>query len=180
VRQVTGRIEVVKEIVARDWLPHDDALSTIRPREGQHGISTFVQIYRDAFPDLTFAIEALVTLGDTVIARWIASGTHKGDLEDRWAAAGDLPATNQQHVEARGTSINRIVEGQIKGNEFYWEGSAYSNVWRSTRLEAPNTTGRGWGRRDRWRWAPRTSTPSVVMLVLLSFPASGSMGTSPV
>lgn len=39
-----------------------------------------IKLYRDAFSDLTYTIDAMVAEGDTVACRWHAEGTHDGPL----------------------------------------------------------------------------------------------------
>lgn len=39
-----------------------------------------VAMYRSAFPDSTVTYEDLIEAGDTVVGRWTATATHKGEL----------------------------------------------------------------------------------------------------
>lgn len=63
------------------------------PWEGQTlDLATFqqrVMYSRNAFPDLRFDIQEMIQEGDKVVASWVMSGTHLGDLPD-------LPATQRQ------------------------------------------------------------------------------------
>ena len=48
-----------------------------------------VMYSRNAFPDLNFDIQEMVEEGNRVVAFWIMSGTHQGDLDN-------IPATGRQ------------------------------------------------------------------------------------
>jgi predicted ester cyclase len=63
-------------------------------------------MYRNAFPDVQMHVEDQVAEGDMVVTRWIASGTHQGDL------MGIAPTGNR--VTVAGTSIERVVNGKIE------------------------------------------------------------------
>jgi predicted ester cyclase len=63
-------------------------------------------MYRNAFLDVQMRVEDQVAEGDMVVTRWIASGTHQGEI------MGIAPTGNRMTVA--GTSIERIVEGKIE------------------------------------------------------------------
>jgi predicted ester cyclase len=48
------------------------------PFHGRDASLEWVRIYRSAFPDISFEIEAVVAEGDTVALRWRSSQTHRG------------------------------------------------------------------------------------------------------
>ena len=98
-----GNLDVVDEIFAQDYVHHDPTM----PEEG-HGrehIKEFASMYRSAFPDVRIEIEDQIAEGDKVVSRWVASGTHEGDL------MGIAPTGNR--VTVVGTTIERIADGQI-------------------------------------------------------------------
>jgi len=98
-----GNLEVVDEIVSQDHVHHDPAM----PEEG-HGrehAKEFASMYRSAFPDLHVEIEDQIAEGDRVAIRWVASGTHEGDL------MGINPTGRR--VRLVGMTIERIADGQI-------------------------------------------------------------------
>ena len=98
-----GNLEVVDEIVSEDHVHHDPAM----PEEG-HGrehTKEFASMYRSAFPDLHVEIQDQLAEGDRVAIRWVASGTHQGDL------MGINPTGNR--VTLMGMTIHRIADGQI-------------------------------------------------------------------
>ena len=62
-------------------------------------------MYRSAFPDVRLIIEEQVAEGDKVVTRWIAYGTHQGEM------MGIAPTGNQVRVE--GITISHIQRGKI-------------------------------------------------------------------
>ncbi|MCL4846373.1 MAG: ester cyclase [Acidobacteria bacterium] len=105
-----GRLEVIDEVIAVEWQTHDAANPGVRGREG---LQQLVTKYRTAFPDLHFAIEDMVAIGDKVVTRWHATGTHLGPL--------DGLAPTGQHGETPGITIDRIVDGRIHESWTSWD-----------------------------------------------------------
>ena len=98
-----NNLEVVDELVAEDHVHHDPAM----PEEG-HGrehMKEFATMYRSAFPDVHLQIEDQIAEEDLVATRWVASGTHEGEL------MGIEPTGNR--VRVAGMTIDRIADGQI-------------------------------------------------------------------
>ena len=98
-----GNLDVVDEIYSEEHVHHDPAM----PEEG-HGrehFKEFASMYRSAFPDVHVEIEDMIAEGDRVATRWVASGTHEGDL------MGISPTGRR--VRVAGTTIDRIADGQI-------------------------------------------------------------------
>ena len=62
-------------------------------------------MYRSAFPDLQVEMQDQIAEGDRVAIRWVASGTHEGDL------MGISPTGNR--VTVAGMTIDRLADGQI-------------------------------------------------------------------
>ncbi len=82
------------------------------PWEGQTlNLETFktrVLYSRNAFPDLNFAIQEMVAEDDKVVAFWIMSGTHLGDLPN-------LPATGCS-FSVSGITIYYFDENKVCGH----------------------------------------------------------------
>jgi steroid delta-isomerase-like uncharacterized protein len=100
---VAGNLDVVDEILSKDYVHHDPAM----PEEG-HGrehFKEFASMYHSAFPDVHVEIEDMIAEGDRVATRWVASGTHEGEL------MGISPTGNR--VTVAGTTIDRLADGQI-------------------------------------------------------------------
>jgi predicted ester cyclase len=109
-----GELGVADELVAPDHRHHlgDDTLS------GPDGVKGAVTWLRDAFPDLRFEIDDLISDGDRVVVRWTARGTHLGTFSE-------IEPTGRQ-VAWTGCDWFRLRSGQLveafvisDGGEFY-------------------------------------------------------------
>ena len=98
-----GDIDVADEIFAPDYVGHNPT----DPQDvcGPEGAKELASLYRSAFPDVRLIIEEQVAEGDKVVTRWIANGTHQGEM------MGIAPTGNQVRVE--GITISHIQEGKI-------------------------------------------------------------------
>jgi steroid delta-isomerase-like uncharacterized protein len=97
-----GDLSVSDEIHAPDIVSHDPASPDMNSAEAY---KEFVTMYRTAFPDLTFTIEALFAEGEWVAQLWSAVGTHQGEL------MGVAPTGNE--VRTTGIGIFRMAQGRI-------------------------------------------------------------------
>jgi steroid delta-isomerase-like uncharacterized protein len=82
------------------YLPSDSA-SPVKVDEMIEG----VKAYFSAFPDLVHRVVGLVATGDKVIVRFVAQGTHRGELDG-------LPPTGQRMVVSS-IEIFTLREGKI-------------------------------------------------------------------
>ena len=106
-----GKPELVDELLAPDYVSHapgDPELS-----RGPEDIKQIVRAYHSAFPDINFAVEKQVAEGDTVVSRWTARGTHRGEF------MGVAPSGRM--MEVSGMSMDRISGGRIVENWNNWE-----------------------------------------------------------
>lgn len=94
-----GRLDVVDELVSRDFVAHAGS----REIHGPEGMKQYVAALREAFPDLHLTIHDQVAEGDRVATRWTASGTNTGQLH------GLAPTWKPGTVA--GIDIERIVGG---------------------------------------------------------------------
>jgi steroid delta-isomerase-like uncharacterized protein len=69
-----------------------------------------------AFPDIHMKVEQTVAEGDTVVVRWRANGTHRGD-------ALGVPASGRA-FEAVGTTWMRFVDGRMVWGYDTWNQGA--------------------------------------------------------
>ena len=99
-----GNLELVDELFAPDYALHDPAV----PGEvgGPEGIKQYVSMYRSAYPDTHFTIEAQISEGDYVVTRWKGQGTHQGELLGI-APTGKL-------VTVTGIEVDRVSGGRIE------------------------------------------------------------------
>jgi predicted ester cyclase len=72
-----GKIDVIDELVADDYIEHQEFPGLTPDKEGLKG---FIKMNRDAFPDLTVEILGVAVDGDEVWVHAVMTGTHKGDL----------------------------------------------------------------------------------------------------
>ncbi|MFQ5884656.1 MAG: ester cyclase [Thermoplasmata archaeon] len=105
-----GKLDVIDELVATDYVLHDPATPGI---SGRDGYRQFVTIYRTAFPDLKFTVVDQISEGDKVATRWTSTGTHKGDLMG-------IPPTGKQ-TTSTGIVISRIVDGKGVEDWSIWD-----------------------------------------------------------
>jgi steroid delta-isomerase-like uncharacterized protein len=99
-----GKMAVLNEVIAPDHVDSGPAALPGMPN-GPEGTKMLIGVYRTAFPDIHFKIEAQIAEGDTVVTRWSSGGTHKGVL------AG-IPATGKS-ASVTGVTIDRIANGKI-------------------------------------------------------------------
>jgi len=95
-----GNFAVANDLVASDYIDHDSSNSSAGPESVRQEVS----LYRNAFPDLLFAIEDVIAEGDKVVTRLTASGTHERDLPG-------IPATGKR-VTISGIFITRYANGK--------------------------------------------------------------------
>ncbi len=65
------------------------------------------KMFQKGLPDLVHNIEEIIAVGDKVIVRFIARGTHTGDIEEM-----GIPATGKT-VEVSSIAIYRIEKGKV-------------------------------------------------------------------
>ena len=106
-----GHLEVVDELIARDYVGHDPSLP--EDARGPAGVRELIAGYRAAFPDIRVTVEDQIAEGDRVVTRWAATGTHQGELLG-------MPATGKQGT-VTGITIDRIADGKIVESWDNWD-----------------------------------------------------------
>jgi steroid delta-isomerase-like uncharacterized protein len=96
-----GNLAVVDELFAANSVFHDPSTTLHGPAE----FKAYVTMYRNAFPDTDFTIEDVIAEGDKVVTRWIARGTHKGELQG-------IPPTGKQ-VAVTGMVATHLSNGKL-------------------------------------------------------------------
>ena len=99
-----GNLAVLDEIIAPDQVNGGPRVLPGMP-PGPEGSKMLISAYRNAFPDIHFTIDEQIAEGNTVVTRWTAHGTHKGEL------AG-LPATGKPATVV-GMGVDRVENGKI-------------------------------------------------------------------
>ena len=98
-----GNLAAAEELVTADFVIHDPNIPE-QPR-GPDGLKRFVAMYRDIFPDIEFTVEDQVAEGENTATRWVARGTHQGEL------MGIAPTGKR--VEVRAFTLHRFSGGKI-------------------------------------------------------------------
>jgi steroid delta-isomerase-like uncharacterized protein len=106
-----GHVQVIDELISSAYTHHDS--STPDLGHGHESETTRVALYRNAFPDIRFTVEDLITEGETVVARWSCRGTHKGELN------GIAPTNKQFNIT--GVSIVRFTNGKMFEGFVNWD-----------------------------------------------------------
>jgi len=86
-----------------------DAFPT--PVRGPEGVRQAMAVYFKAFPDLHFEVDQIIASGDYVVARWRATGTHRGEFNG-------IAPTNKL-VSARGCTVSEIRNGRFAKSATY-------------------------------------------------------------
>lgn len=106
-----GSLSFIDECLANNYRHHDSSSPDFGM--GPQGEKKRVTLYRSAFPDLRFEIEDLIAEADTVVARWSARGTHKGELN------GIAPTGRQ--ITTTGVTVLRLADGKFVEGWVSWD-----------------------------------------------------------
>ena len=106
-----GNLDVVDEVTAGDYVGHDPA--NPGPLHGPKAVKASISTYRAAFPDVRMTVEQQFAEGDLVATRWIARGTHEGEL------IGIQPTGKQ--VTVSGLTTSRLSGGKIVEEFTQWD-----------------------------------------------------------
>jgi len=106
-----GNLSVADNIFTADYVHHDP--STPDFGRGPESEKKRATLYRTALPDLRLSIEDIFAEGDTVVARWAARATHKGELR------GIAPTGKQ--ITVTGITIARLSGGRFVEGWVNWD-----------------------------------------------------------
>jgi steroid delta-isomerase-like uncharacterized protein len=101
--------ELADELIADDYVAHGPQAP---PAHGPAEVRERVGLYQQAL-DGRWAVQEIFSVGDRVVARWIGSGTHRGEL------MGIDPTGKPISVDA--ISVFRIAEGKIAEEWTVWD-----------------------------------------------------------
>lgn len=104
------KLEAADELVASTYTHHDPQSP---PCNGLEQYKEFVRYYLNAFPDLHFDIDDVISDGETVVTRWTATGTHKGDVSG-------VPATGKR-FSVTGMIFARVKDGKFVESWGIWD-----------------------------------------------------------
>jgi steroid delta-isomerase-like uncharacterized protein len=99
-RVSAGDMSVVDELVADDLVEHEEFPGIPSNKEG---VKLFFEMFRAAFPDMNMEARETVAEGDLVSARFVFTGTHRGEFMG-------VPATGKR-VEVEGFDLVRVRDG---------------------------------------------------------------------
>jgi steroid delta-isomerase-like uncharacterized protein len=105
-----GNLDAIDNLATQDSVLRDRDMGEHR---GTGAAREFIGTYRKAFPDLRFTIEEQIAEGDTVVTRWRARGTHRGELMG-------IPPT-EKSVTVSGVTIDRVTDGKIAESIGSWD-----------------------------------------------------------
>lgn len=100
-----GDLALIDELMAPEYQNIDPATPNGGVVYGREGFRQLVTSYRTTFPDITFTIEDQFAEGDTVVSRWIASGTMRGPLNGLPASGLNCAVTGMTFSRFSGTLI---------------------------------------------------------------------------
>jgi hypothetical protein len=103
------RAEVANEIIAENYVSHGPQAP---PAEGPEGLKARVGLYQESV-DGHWAVQDIFSVGDRVVARWIGSGTHQGELMG-------LDPTGAT-IEIDAISIFTLADGKITEEWTVWD-----------------------------------------------------------
>ncbi len=106
-----GRLDLVDELFATDYVGHPSGYE--QATRGPEGVKEYVGGLRGAASDLTVNVEDQVAEGDKVVTRWIAQGTHDGEL------MGIAPTGRSATVT--GITIQRLQDGRVVEGWTNWD-----------------------------------------------------------
>jgi steroid delta-isomerase-like uncharacterized protein len=101
--------ELAEDLVTDDYVSHGPQAP---PADGPDGVRERVGLYQESV-DGHWNIEDLMSVGDRVVARWIGTGTHRGELMG-------IEATGNS-IEVEAISIFRMADGKIAEEWTVWD-----------------------------------------------------------
>ena len=106
-----GNVRIIDDLFAADYVGY----SAAKP-EGLRGIEQIedhVISVRKSFPDLHLSIDDMTATGNSVVARWTARGTHKGEYR------GIAPSNTK--ISVPGITVYRFEDGKIAESWAQWD-----------------------------------------------------------
>ena len=106
-----GKLDLVEELFASNYVGHPSGYE--KATRGPDGVKEYVGALRGAVSDLTVTVEDQFAEGDKVVTRWIARGTHDGEL------MGVAPTGRTAAVT--GITIQRFQGGRVVEGWTNWD-----------------------------------------------------------
>ena len=102
---------VANELFTADHKYHDPASPGVP--DGPAGIANLFAAYYTAYSGAHWDVEEIIATEDTVVTRWIGSGTHTAPLMG-------IPPTNRK-ARVSGISVQRVRNGKISETWNNWD-----------------------------------------------------------
>jgi steroid delta-isomerase-like uncharacterized protein len=96
-----GNLDMMEELASKDIIVHSASMEFT----GTDAYKKYIMGFRNAFPDIKFTIKEQIAKDDMVVDRFIALGTHKGEL---WG----IPPTGKT-FQVMGIGISKIKENKM-------------------------------------------------------------------
>jgi steroid delta-isomerase-like uncharacterized protein len=106
-----GNLDAIDDLFAVDYRDHDPVNE--QDTYGRDGVRAETAAYRAGIQDLRFTVEEQIAAGGSVVTRWVAHGTHDGELLG-------LAATGNP-IEVHGITIHRLADGRIQEGWWNWD-----------------------------------------------------------
>jgi steroid delta-isomerase-like uncharacterized protein len=103
------RAEVADQVIAADYVSHGPQAP---PAEGPDGVRERVGLYQESV-DGHWEVQELISVGDRVVARWVGTGTHRGELMG-------IQATGKP-ISVEAISVFRIANAKIAEEWTVWD-----------------------------------------------------------
>jgi steroid delta-isomerase-like uncharacterized protein len=105
-----GNFAVIDEAVSPNFVYRTSAFPEFH---GPGGFKEFFTEHRKTLPDIHYTVEDMIAEGDKVVARWTATGTHKGDMMG-------IPPTGKQ-ATVTGITTFRFANGKMVEGLTTWD-----------------------------------------------------------
>ncbi len=106
-----GKLDLIPELLHPNYILREPSAEA--DVVGHEAVRHFIQTYRQAFPDLHFAIADMLAEADRVATRWLVTGTQQGPLK------GLEP--RGQAIAVTGISIIRIADDKLAEDWANWD-----------------------------------------------------------
>jgi steroid delta-isomerase-like uncharacterized protein len=97
-----GRLEQADRLVAGNFIELDPLPGQ---KQGREGLKAIIAMMREAFPDIHWTLDEIVSEDDTVVSRFTWTGTHQGPFLG-------IAATGKT-VAVKGVVIDHLAEGKM-------------------------------------------------------------------
>ncbi len=101
-----GEYDVLDEVFAEDFVQHGPGTGV--EYHGAEEVKEMIDMYRSAFPDLTFTNDEIIVEGDTLAVRYTASGTHEGEFQGVEPTGETVELTNTTFVHFEDGKLSEV------------------------------------------------------------------------